>query len=61
MPLPMPAYQPSKTWTERKALFGQNDYIDILGDQEGVTPIQFQTQVPQWLRGFQGNEYQVKL
>lgn len=60
MPLPMPNYMPRKTWGEKKALFGQNDYIDILGDVEGLKPIQFQTQIPQWLRGFNGNEFQVR-
>lgn len=60
MPLPMPLYQPKKNWTEKKALFGQNDYIDILGDQEGLKPIMFQTHIPQWLKGFHGNEFQVR-
>lgn len=56
----MPLYQPKKNWTEKKALFGQNDYIDILGDQEGLKPIMFQTHIPQWLKGFHGNEFQVR-
>jgi len=60
-PVPFPTYMPPKNWTEKKALMGQNDYIDILGDREDATPIKFQTHIPQWLRGFQGNEYQMLL
>jgi len=60
-PVPLPTYMPPKNWIEKKALLGQNDYVDILGDREDVTPIKFQTHIPQWLRGFQGNEYQMLL
>merc|ERR1712178_546140 len=43
-------------WTKRKSLYGQNDYIDILGDGS-IHPYQLM-QGPAWLRGFKGNELQ---
>jgi len=59
--LPVPPYVPSKVWCERKALFGQNDYIDILGDDENIHPVKFAYGVPGWLRGFKGHEYHMLL
>lgn len=47
-------YKAKNRWTKDRALFGQNDYIDILGDGD-VHPADLLTG-PKWLIAFKGNE-----
>ncbi|RNA34469.1 39S ribosomal mitochondrial [Brachionus plicatilis] len=56
IPIPMPIFKSKKSWSEKKATFGQNDYIDILGDGS-VNPVDL-INGPKWLVGFRGNELQ---
>ena len=47
-------------WRPKAALFGQNDYIDILGDGR-VSVTQLMTSTPNWLKNFKGNEMQMSI
>ncbi|XP_059141898.1 large ribosomal subunit protein mL51-like [Physella acuta] len=50
----IPPYKVKDSWSKPKALFGQNDYIDILGDGT-LHPADLLTG-PRWLIAFKGNE-----
>lgn len=47
-------YEPHE-WHPREATFGQNDYIDIMGN-DNIHPTRCLDRVPPWLRGFNDNE-----
>ncbi|CAI4221596.1 unnamed protein product [Auanema sp. JU1783] len=52
-PVAKPTYKVRDAWSSSQARFGQNDYIDILGDGS-LHPAQLQYHTPAWLRGFPG-------
>jgi large subunit ribosomal protein L51 len=56
LPVPQPRYTPKNYWSVKRATFGQNDYIDILGDGT-LHPRDLIANGPHWLRGFKGCEF----
>ena len=54
----IPNEKKANPWRKSAALFGENDYIDILS-YDKVNPTQTMTSVPPWLRKFRGNEMQM--
>jgi len=60
-PIPMkstPMEAKPDPWRPAAAVFGENNYIDILGDDR-INPTQLMQSVPTWLRKFRGNEMQM--
>uniref|UniRef100_A0A914WDK5 Large ribosomal subunit protein mL51 n=1 Tax=Plectus sambesii TaxID=2011161 RepID=A0A914WDK5_9BILA len=53
VPVRKPEVKEKDAWRDDRAFFGQNDYIDLLGDGS-VHPAQLMYHVPRWLRGFPG-------
>uniref|UniRef100_A0A0R3RY61 Large ribosomal subunit protein mL51 n=1 Tax=Elaeophora elaphi TaxID=1147741 RepID=A0A0R3RY61_9BILA len=53
VPVHKPDYKVRDCWSTAQARFGENDYIDLLGDGN-IHPAQLQYHVPAWLRGFPG-------
>jgi large subunit ribosomal protein L51 len=54
-PVYKPSYKEREAWSDKSARFGENDYIDLLGNGS-VHPAQLQYHVPRWLRGFPGQQ-----
>lgn len=56
--LPSPKKPEKDFWSEKRALFGENDYKDILGD--GTYSLRKNVKSgPWWMRGWKGNELQM--
>ncbi|XP_072036328.1 large ribosomal subunit protein mL51-like [Amphiura filiformis] len=55
--MPVPKKPQPDRWTPKRALYGENDYKDLLGDGNYQLKKNVKTG-PFWLRGWSGNEFQ---
>ena len=59
-----PIFEPEAPYAPKRALYGQNDYIDILGENpDALKPHDIHYHMPKYLRGMSGydNDYQQAL
>ncbi|XP_015792531.1 39S ribosomal protein L51, mitochondrial [Tetranychus urticae] len=54
----IPVKPKTNPWHPRNAMFGQNDYIDILGSGN-THPASLLKHIPYWIRGWRGHEMEM--
>ncbi|KAL7307224.1 hypothetical protein TKK_0000946 [Trichogramma kaykai] len=56
----MPIYRPVDSWSKKKAMFGQNDYIDIwTNGRIKLTTVMYKT--PMWLKGIKRDDQEYRM
>jgi hypothetical protein len=54
-------FRPSNPFAPSVALYGQNDYIDILGDDDSLHVTETHYHIPQYLRGLKNHKWHYKI